>query len=158
MAIIVEGQGSRIAEATGGIYVAFADPAHLSQIIGEVVVGALVRQQDSFFEADIVPSPEIAPYVLVQPSRVAVPSGGSPFTGDITFRVSLRAPFNRLVSSARQCRSSSSCNRSRQRTRTIQGALRAVVDGGIIGQIFVEIVLPIDANSRCASSDDRSCC
>lgn len=164
MAIIVEGQGSLIANSTGGVYTAFVDPAQLSQVIGEAIVGAIVRRRDSFRVADIIPSPEIAKYVLIQPSHVAIPEGESPFQGSIAFRVSLRAPFNQLgkncCSTCRGSTRTQSCART-PRTRTIEGAIRAVVDGGIIGQIFVQIQLPLAgtcAQCGCSMQMNKSGC
>lgn len=157
--IIVEGQGSRIANATGGVYISYVPASETAEALAEAIVGALVRRMDQFRLADIVPSPEIAPYILVQPSQLAVPAGAAPFgPGDYTFTVSLRAPFRQQVRAAISERKCADRCRRPTRTRTVQGSIRVVVDGGIIGQIFVEIVLPIDANSRCAASDDRSCC
>lgn len=138
------GQASFITSNTGGIYVAYVDAAELGDRLEEVIVGAVVRGRTEFVRTVFRPTDAIAPYIVVEPSEIVAPAGTFG-PGDYPFRITRRTLPK---PAAHDC----GCGAGgRVMRKLVEGGVDVVVDGGIVGQVQVQVCVLVEKHAdHCA--------
>jgi hypothetical protein len=114
------GQGSRIAGATGGTFVAGVNPGTIVDTIIKLVAGAL----SSIRNLTLVPSPSIAPFV----ASISPATGFGPLFGDQEYTLPFQVRFQ-----------GAPCKPEPQ---VITGTLDVVADGVVVAAKQVSITIP----------------
>ncbi len=115
------GQGTHIANATGGKFVSPIDPAYIGQTIIDLVKGAVAALKN----VKLVPAGDIAPFV----TSISPAAGYGPLPGDKPHTLTFEVVFTGVI----PCKDTA---------QVFTGTLNVVADGAVVAQKRVEITVP----------------